>query len=53
MGNKPIRVLLVEDSPDDADLVARELRTAYQPEIVRSRRPPSCAMPSPPAPGTW
>src|SRR4051812_21214893 len=32
---KPIRVLLVEDSEEDALLIARELRRAYDPYIER------------------
>jgi signal transduction histidine kinase len=32
---KPLRILLAEDSPADAELIAYELRTAYEPQITR------------------
>ncbi len=32
---KPLRILLAEDSPADADLIEYEVRTAYEPHILR------------------
>ena len=32
---KPLRILLAEDSPADAELVEFEIRTAYEPRITR------------------
>src|ERR671912_279364 len=48
---KPLRILLAEDSPADAELVEFEIRTAYEPQITRVDNGPDMARAL--AEGTW
>ena len=48
---KPLRILLAEDSPADAELVEFEVRTAYEPQITRVDNGPDMARAL--AEGTW
>ena len=36
---KPLRILLVEDSRTDAELIEHEVRTAYEPTVARVQDP--------------